>query len=157
VKGSTFFFTLPLEIGERIDDDHLTKYVTENKKIWKNKTVLIAEDEESNYKFLEMLLTNKGIKTLKAENGFEAVEICRGNAQIDLILMDIKMPGMNGLEATSKIKKIRPALPIIIQTAYAMQNDEKESIAAGCDDYIAKPIKKEKLISLLEKWIDHNN
>ncbi len=153
-KGSTFYFTLPLELAETSEDESITKYVIANHKSWKDKTILIAEDEESNYKFLEMFLTNKGINLLHAENGYEAIEICRGNEHIDLILMDIKMPGMNGLEATSRIKKLRPEIPIIIQTAYAMQNDEKESMEAGCDDYIAKPIKKERLISLLEKWID---
>ncbi len=152
--GSTFFFTLPLEMAEVQENETITKFVIANHKNWKDKTILIAEDEESNYKFLEMFLSNKGINLLHAENGYEAVEICRSNKHIDLILMDIKMPGMNGLEATSKIKKLKPEIPIIIQTAYAMQNDEKESLEAGCDDYIAKPIKKERLISLLEKWID---
>jgi len=71
--------------------------------------------------------------------------------------MDIKMPGMNGLEATTQIKKIKPEIPIIIQTAHAMQNDEKISHEAGCDDYIAKPIKKERLISLINKWIDKSS
>ncbi|MFC2096291.1 transporter substrate-binding domain-containing protein [Bacteroidota bacterium] len=156
-KGSTFYFTLPLDISESIDEKNIKKFIIQNHKSWKDKTILIAEDEESNYKFLEMLLSNKGIKLLRAENGFEAIELCKGNNNIDLVLMDIKMPGMNGLEATSKIKKFRPDLPIIVQTAYAMQNDEKESMEAGCDDYIAKPIKKEKLISLLEKWIDHKD
>ncbi len=154
-KGSTFYYTLPLDISEQSDHQIAPKVIVKNNNEWKDKTILIAEDEESNYKFLEMLLTNKGVTLLRAENGFEAIEICKGNKVIDLILMDVKMPGMNGLEATSKIKKIRPDIPIIIQTAYAMQNDEKESMDAGCDDYIAKPIKKEKLISILEKWIDH--
>ena len=151
--GSTFYFTLPLDISENIEVSNIEKHIVENHKIWKNKTILIAEDEESNYKFLEVLLSKKGINLLRAENGYEAIEICKGYKQIDLILMDIKMPGMNGLEATAKIKQTRPEIPIIIQTAYAMQNDEKECIEAGCDDYIAKPIKKEKLLSILAKWI----
>jgi CheY-like chemotaxis protein len=144
--GSTFYFTLPLDFAE---NKTVTKFKTElidNNEKWENKTVLIAEDEESNYKYLEMLLKNKGIRLLKAENGFEAVEICKGQTKIDLILMDIKMPGMNGLEATRKIKQIKPEIPIIIQTAYAMQNDEKISVDAGCDDYISKPIKKGKTV-----------
>lgn len=154
-KGSTFYFTLPLDYSNTIEKNDLKQFVVENHKNWKDKTVLIAEDEESNYKFLEMLLKNKGMKLLRAENGFEAIEIIKGKQPIDLVLMDIKMPGMNGLEATRKIKEIKPETPIIIQTAYAMQNDENDSLNAGGDDYIAKPIKKEKLISLLEKWINH--
>ena len=131
--------------------------ITNDFSLWKDKTILIAEDEDSNYKFLEMLLINKGLKLLKAENGFEAIEIIKGNQNIDLILMDIKMPGMNGLEATSRIKQIKPNIPIIIQTAHVMQNDEKLSINAGSDDYITKPINKEILFHIINKWIDIKN
>lgn len=152
-KGSTFYFTLPLDISENIEVSKLKNHIIRDPKSWENKTLLIAEDEESNFKFLEMLLSKKGINLLRAENGYEAIEICKGHEQIDLILMDIKMPEMDGLEATTKIKQIKPEIPIIIQTAYAMQNAEKECMESGCDDYIAKPIKKEKLISILEKWI----
>jgi two-component system sensor histidine kinase EvgS len=151
--GSTFFFTLPLDISENINKNLKQKNSLQDFKKWKNKTILIAEDEDSNYKYLELVLSNKGIKPLRAENGLEAIEICQRNKNIDLILMDIKMPGMNGLEATKRIKQFNPNIPIIIQTAYAMQNDEKVSSAAGCDDYISKPIKKEILISVLEKWL----
>ncbi|MFC2104027.1 response regulator [Bacteroidota bacterium] len=153
-KGSTFYFTLPLDLAQDDEIKNSKVDVIKDYKKWEDKTILIAEDEESNYKFLEMLLTKKGLNVLSVENGIGAVEICKGHNKIDLILMDIKMPGMNGLEATTKIKQMKPEIPIIIQTAYAMQNDEKISIEAGCDDYIAKPIKKEKLLSLLDKWLD---
>ncbi len=153
-EGSIFYFTLPLNFAEVNNVQNIHLDLKENSINWENKTILIAEDEESNYKFLEMLLKNKGLKLLKAENGYEAVEICKGHIKIDLVLMDIKMPGMNGLEATREIKQLKPDIPIIIQTAYAMQNDEKISTEAGCDDYIAKPIKKEKLYSLIAKWIN---
>lgn len=151
--GSTFFFTLPLDASENTSENLKQKNIFPEYKIWKNKTILIAEDEDGNYKYMELVLTNIGIKPLRAENGFEAIEICQRNKNIDLILMDIKMPDMNGLEATKEIKKFNPNIPIIIQTAYAMQNDEKISSATGCDDYISKPIKKEILISVLEKWL----
>lgn len=154
-QGSTFYFTLPLNISDSSEKNIIMNHKPKIQKIVNNKTILIAEDEESNYKFLEMLLTKKGIKLIRAENGYEVVEICKENKDIDLILMDIKMPGMNGLEATVRIKQFRPDLPIIIQTAYAMQNDEKECIEAGCDGYISKPINKDKLISVIEKWINH--
>ena len=150
--GSTFYFTLPLKYGKQTENIDFADSLTEDYKNWKDKTILIAEDEESNYKFLEMLFKNKGLKLLKAKNGIEAIELCKGHENIDLILMDIKMPEMNGLDATMQIKKIRPKLPVIIQTAYAMQNDERISMEAGCDDYIAKPINKEKLFSLINKW-----
>jgi PAS domain S-box-containing protein len=153
-EGSVFYFTLPLNFADVDKAKNIKSNLINSDISWKGKTILIAEDEESNYKFLEMLLKNKGLKLLKAENGYEAVEMCKGHTKINLVLMDIKMPGMNGLEATRKIKKLKPEIPIIIQTAYAMQNDEKLSTEAGCDDYIAKPIKKEKLFSLVSKWIN---
>ena len=152
-KGSTFYFTLPLDITENNTSKNTKNEIVKTEDNWEGKTILIAEDEESNYRFLEMLLNNKGLKLLKANNGNEAVEMFKTNKDIDLILMDIKMPGMNGLEATMKIKEINPSIPIIIQTAYAMQNDEKISSDAGCDDYISKPINKEKLIKLINKWV----
>jgi len=152
-QGSTFYFTLPMRVsimsGETKTES--AAFINNN---WNNKTLLIAEDEESNFRYLEMLLKNKGIKVIKAENGYEAIDKIRENNHIDLILMDIKMPEMNGLEATTRIKKMKPNIPIIIQTAYAMQNDEKMSKEAGCDDFITKPIQRDKLLSLIEKWIN---
>ncbi|MBU8892109.1 MAG: transporter substrate-binding domain-containing protein [Bacteroidales bacterium] len=151
--GSVFYFTLPYSYTEKIQIKSAKPKLTKKFNNLENKTVLIVEDEESNYKYLEMLLKNKGLKLLKAENGYEAIEICKGHKHIDLVLMDIKMPGMNGLETTKEIKQFNPDIPIIIQTAYAMQNDEKISMEAGCDDYITKPIKKEKLFSIIAKWL----
>ena len=157
--GSTFYVEMPLNISDtKVSIQNQNEIeITNDFSLWKDKTILIAEDEDSNYKFLEMLLINKGLKLLKAENGFEAIEIIKGNQNIDLILMDIKMPGMNGLEATSRIKQIKPNIPIIIQTAHVMQNDEKLSINAGSDDYITKPINKEILFHIINKWIDIKN
>jgi len=152
-EGSVFYFTLPLNFVDVDKAKNIKSEIANSDNAWEGKTILIAEDEESNYKFLEMLLKKKGLKLLKAENGYEAVEMCKSHSKINLLLMDIKMPGMNGLEATRKIKKLKPEIPIIIQTAYSMQNDEKISTEAGCDDYIVKPIKKEKLYSLVSKWI----
>lgn len=156
-KGSIFYFNLPITSSiENYNQitNNLEPVSTDN---WDGKTILIAEDEESNYKYLEMVLKNKGLNLLRAENGFEAIEICKGKTNIDLILMDIKMPGMNGLEATTQIKKLKPKIPIIIQTAHAMHNDEKISHEAGCDDYISKPIKKERLILLIDRWIQRSS
>ncbi|MFP4025057.1 MAG: transporter substrate-binding domain-containing protein [Thiohalospira sp.] len=154
-KGSTFYFTLPLKVSKIAENEVVENELIKNDPSWNGKTILIAEDEESNYKFLEMLLKNKGLKLLHASTGNETIEICKKNNNIDLILMDIKMPGMNGLEATMKIKQLNPNIPIIIQTAYAMHDDERLSLQAGCDGYIAKPIKKEKLLTIISKWLDN--
>ena len=120
---------------------------------WSGKTILIAEDEHFNYLFLEKALLKTNINVLRASNGFEAIEKCKDYPDIDIVLMDIKMPEMNGLEATRKIKEFRPELIIIAQTAYAMANDRNECLEAGCDDYLAKPIRKKELMKILSKFM----
>ena len=118
----------------------------------KSPLVLIAEDEITNFIYLEVLLTRNGIRTLHAKNGFEAVELCKKHPEINLVLMDIKMPVMDGLEATRQIKAFRQDLPIIAITAYAQTGDEFRIRQAGCDDYLAKPVKR----AVLEKRLQMN-
>ena len=115
-------------------------------------SILIAEDNVDNYLYLNTLLSKLGFNTLHASNGKEAVEQIINNKNIKLILMDLKMPVLNGYEATMQIKKDENAPKIIAVTAYAMSGDEHKAIEAGCDDYIEKPVKKEKLISKLHKY-----
>jgi CheY-like chemotaxis protein len=121
--------------------------------ITKDKTILVVEDEEFNRIYFEELLYQIKCKVIVANNGLEAIEICEKNKSIDLVLMDIKMPLMNGYEATKKIKEIRPDLPIIAQTAFALLGDKRKSLDNGCDDYIAKPVKKDALIKLIKKHL----
>jgi len=120
------------------------------------KTILIVEDDETSFALLEALLKLKGIKSIWVKNGKEAVAYCQKSNQIDLILMDINMPKMNGYVATKLIKQIRPELPIIAQTAYAIAGDEEKILAAGCLSCITKPIFKEelyeKVIAGLERY-----
>lgn len=118
-----------------------------------NKLILVVEDEEFNRIYFEELLTQIHCDVLVASNGIEAVQICTDNDKIDLVLMDIKMPLMDGYQATKKIKKIRPNLPIIAQTAFALLGDKSKSLENGCDDYISKPVKKDKLIKLIQKHL----
>ncbi|MCK5169418.1 MAG: response regulator [Bacteroidales bacterium] len=119
---------------------------------WPGKTILIAEDEESNYLYFKMLISKTKANILHAKNGNEAIKICQEKT-VDLVLMDIKMPEMDGLEATKKIKKDKNNIPIIALTAFAMENDEKMSLDAGCDAYISKPINESKLLMLLNKFL----
>ncbi|MBE9481069.1 MAG: response regulator [Bacteroidetes bacterium] len=100
-----------------------------------------------------MLLHSLEIKTIWTEGGIEAVKICSDNPDIDLVLMDIKMPDMNGYEATKRIKKFRPELPIIAQTAYALYGDDIKAAEAGCDEYITKPVMKKELFELISKYL----
>jgi CheY-like chemotaxis protein len=119
---------------------------------WSEKTILIAEDVESNYLFLEEVISRTGAKILWATNGQKAVELFSQHS-IDLVLMDIQMPLLNGFDATRAIKQINPNVPVISQTAYAMAEDRGKSIEAGCDDYISKPISSQKLLNLVDKYI----
>ncbi|MCK9452515.1 MAG: PAS domain S-box protein [Bacteroidales bacterium] len=116
--------------------------------------ILIAEDEDTNFFVLDLFLRKTfSAETIRAFNGLEAVKACQENPNISLVLMDIKMPVMDGIEATKQIKVFRPDLPIIAITAYALSGDEQKLLAAGCDDYIAKPVRKETLINKVSQYI----
>jgi len=113
---------------------------------------LIAEDEETNFVYLETALQKTNINVLRAKNGKQAVELAKITPQIDLILMDIKMPEMNGLEATRSIKALRKDITIIAQTAFAMDEDRRNCSAVGCDDFLPKPIRYKVLLETLAKY-----
>lgn len=115
--------------------------------------ILIAEDVESNFLYLKAVLSKLNATILWAKNGIEAVEMCDQDNTIDLILMDLQMPEMNGYEATLVLKKKYPQLPIVAQTAFAMSDDREKALDAGCDDYLAKPIKSKDLLSVVGKYI----
>lgn len=117
------------------------------------KKILVVEDEESNYLLLLNSLKLIGVEIERAYNGMDAVAFVKKNPYIDLILMDLKMPIMDGFTASTAIKKLFPRIPIIAQTAYAMVGDREKALDAGCDDYIAKPIRREALLELLKKHI----
>jgi len=102
--------------------------------------------------FYKAAFSKTGVKVIWADNGKDAVEECEKEEDIDLVLMDINMPQMNGLEATERIKKIRPKVPVIVQTAYLLSNEKEKSYEAGADDFIAKPITYQKLMQIL---VDH--
>ena len=121
--------------------------------------VLIVEDEEVNYLYIETLLENSEInfKILHAKNGQEAVNICKENSEIDIILMDLKMPILNGFEAAKQIKIVSPKIPIIAQTAYSTKEEKQKALSAGCDDFISKPINAETLTKKINKFLQLNN
>jgi CheY-like chemotaxis protein len=121
---------------------------------WSEYTILIAEDEETNFVYLETALLMTNIKILRAKNGKEAVELARINPAINIILMDIKMPEMNGLEATRSIKSFRKDVPIVAQTAFALEEDRRNCAAVGCDDFLAKPIRYKILLETLAKYLE---
>ncbi len=116
---------------------------------WKEKTILIVEDEEINYLYIETLLKKTGAKVIHAWNGQQAVDIVKENPALDLVLMDIKMPIMDGYLATQHIKHYRPELPVVAQTAYTLGDDKIKCLDAGCDDYLSKPIRKSTLYEII--------
>ncbi len=151
-KGSTFYFSLPFVAvtNEKRDTPEIFKASKYN---WKNKTILIAEDEDSNFQLLKAAFDRTQISILHAHNGSEAVDMFKETGIIDLILMDIRMPIMNGYEATRKIKAMDKSVPVISITAYAMSEDGSKSLAAGCDSYMSKPIRPGKLLAAIDKYL----
>ncbi len=150
-KGSVFYFTLPFVMEE--NESYGNEKFRSSQYNWKDKTILIAEDEDTNFELLKAALHKTKVNLIWVVNGLEAVEICRANKNIDLVLMDIRMPKMNGYEATKKIKSFNKNLPVIALTAYAMPEDSAKSIDAGCDLYFSKPIRPSKLLSSIEKFL----
>ncbi|MFO8053909.1 MAG: response regulator [Bacteroidales bacterium] len=160
-KGIRYEIALPYNPGENqkkeddIESDPSVKEIEELQKSfqWKGCKVLIAEDVESNYLMLESALEETQAEVFHASNGKEAVELFEKNPDIDIILMDIKMPVMDGLEATRKIKEQNPEVPIIAQTAFVVDFERTDAIKAGCDDYISKPINFEVLFKMMDLYL----
>jgi len=154
-KGTTFFFTISSKPIESLD--LVSKEKTENDAPtefnFRGKTILVAEDEEMNFIFLEALLKNR-FKLIHAKNGIEALDIYSKDRNIDLILMDIKMPKMNGYQAAEEIRKINKTIPIIATTAYAMSSDRQKILDSGFDGYVSKPISQIELMSLINNLIN---
>lgn len=117
------------------------------------KTILVVDDEEINFILIQEMLDEYGYTILKAENGLKAFELCQKNDAIELVLMDVKMPVMDGYTSTEKIKEIRPNLPIIAQTAHALSGDRELALSKGCDEYISKPINRTRLIELVDFFV----
>ena len=118
-----------------------------------NNKLLIVEDDESNYDLLRVILKKYNPEIIWAKDGGEAIKMAKEN-DFDLILMDLQLPVISGLEATKEIKKNYPDIPIIAQTAYVMTEDRQKAFDAGCDDYISKPMKRKHLIELIHKHIE---
>lgn len=154
-EGSVFYFSLPASkatpSNSTIDEPSRQHAETGLSGSEAKLTILIAEDDDSSYTYLTTLLRKTDSTILHAVNGTDAVRICRENPSIDLILMDIKMPEMDGYESTREIRKFNSTVPIIAQTAYALAGDREKALEAGCDDYIAKPLKKNDLMHKIVK------
>jgi two-component system, cell cycle response regulator DivK len=118
---------------------------------WEGRVILVVDDTPTNFMLIKTALRDTGVEILWAKNGLEAIDFCEKDPRIELVLMDIRMPVMDGYEAAEKIRRIRKDLPIIAQTSYAMQGDKEHSLGAGCTDYIPKPIN----LTDLKKKLNH--
>jgi PAS domain S-box-containing protein len=150
-KGSVFYFTIPYHAADVSFKENEVPFAIQSIDS-PGTVILVAEDDDINYLYLETVLSKSRVRLLRANNGLDAVELCDRHPEITLVLMDIKMPLLNGYDATRRIKNLRPNLPVIAQTAYAMNEDKDKAAEAGCDDYITKPIKKSELLAIVEKY-----
>jgi two-component system sensor histidine kinase/response regulator len=153
-QGSTFFFTIPYE--EVPESYHLMAPEEEfvmHSYTWKDKVILVVEDDEVNFKFIEAVLHDSSVQVLHASNGIQAVELCRSINKIDLVLMDIKMPEMDGYEATRQIRAFNHKIPIIAQTAFVLENELNKCREVGCNELITKPIEIKELFEKVDKFL----
>lgn len=150
-KGTTFRFRLDNEIVTSVENESMIAGNQPQALI--NPIILIAEDDEVNYKYLEILLKKAKYNVLWAKNGLEAIEMCRLHPNIALILMDMKMPVISGMEATRKIKNFRPEMKVIALTAYLSTADELDALANGCDRFLSKPVNGQKLLGLIAQFL----
>ncbi len=120
-------------------------------------TILIAEDDDTNYEYIVQVYKNTGLTILRAVNGEEAVALCNGHPDIRMILMDGMMPIMTGYDATREIRKTRPDLPVVVLTAFVSHESIRDAVMSGCNDYLAKPIGPEELLMVLKKWMMEKN
>lgn len=150
--GSTFYLKIPFtQIKQKESTNQQIQKNIEEKEL---KTILIAEDEEVNFLYIKALLSNNSnFEILHAINGQIAIDLFKKNTNINLVLMDLKMPVLNGFEAALKIKAINPKIPIIALTAYSTAEDKKKSLDSGCDEFMSKPFEKEKFYLLLDKYL----
>jgi len=153
-QGATFFVTLPYKpVISQEEIDAMKEIDVPKKECY---TILIVEDEEENSFYLETLFKIKfkmPYEIIVVENGKQAIDICKQNKSIDMILLDLKMPIIDGFEAAERIKEMRPELPIIVQSAYASKENKAHAAIVGCNDFIAKPISLETFSMIIEKYL----
>ncbi len=157
-KGSIFKFYIPLEFEERrILISDIPEKNVHQKKNSSSELILVVEDDDINYFFFEELFSQTNYKIIRAKDGIEAVDLSASDKNIKLVLMDIKLPKMNGYEALKKIREIRPDLPVVAQTSYALYDDVVRINQAGFDGYISKPIMKDKLLEVIKVNINQKS
>jgi signal transduction histidine kinase len=150
--GSTFYFTLPYKPLSPVQQQAAIKAKTSGEYNFEGKTILVVEDDEINFRFLEIMLTKTKARVLHANNGQTAVDMAL-SPDVDLVLMDIQIPVIDGYSATKMVKKERPHLPVIAQTAHALDDERNQCIEAGADAYVAKPINRKQLLLKISNFL----
>lgn len=150
---TTFYFSIPFKTIQK-QNEHTISIDNSQEFHFANRTVLVVEDDPGNILYLKEILSCDGLNSIFTEYGKEAVQIA-SSTPLDLVLMDIRLPDINGYEATTQIKNIKPDLKIIAQTAYASEDDKRKSLAAGCIDYISKPLIRKNLLSMVKKYLSN--
>ena len=151
--GSVFHFTLPFHPMESNESNPAKTGKNKGTKFPEGITLLVAEDDETSYALLWEIMENTGITLYRAKNGEEVIEELKEHPEVDLVLMDVKMPLMDGYRATQVIKNSRPTLPVIAQTAYASEEDRQKALNAGCDAYLVKPVNADELMGWIQKMV----
>jgi len=153
-KGSTFTLSIPCYNEYKKPKKHIKKSEHDENYFGNNETILVAEDDDINFYYLTKIMSKTNYKIIRALNGEEAVTIVKNNPDVKLVLMDIKMPKMNGYEATNIIRSLDASLPVIAQTAYALSDEQDKIRQTNFTDYISKPLKRDVLLSLIKKHIN---
>ncbi len=149
-KGSTFIFTLPWVTGKKQFEKPMIREVQQSEA---TSTILIAEDDKISFLYLEEICSEPGVKIVRAKNGNSAVEMATESNDISLVIMDIKLPGIHGWEAIKRIRKKKPDLPIIVQTAYASSEDRSMAMELGCSGYISKPVESGEIKKMVKQFM----
>jgi len=152
-NGTTIYFTIPYvksktPLISSVIEEQKPSIQLKNKEI----TILVAEDEEYNMMYITELFSSTNFKIIEANNGKKALELAQSNPDIQLVLMDIKMPVMDGNQAMKELKKLRPSLPVIALSAFAMESDKVRAMGLGFDAYLTKPLDRKLLFQLIEKF-----
>jgi len=158
-KGSEFFFTIPYRPVDKSSYNGATEKKKPEvliKQDWSEKTILVADDNIDILRYLNRVLSNTGINVIQARSGLEAIDIVRDNRNIDLVLLDMQMPEMNGLEALGEIRKIKAGMPIVAQTAFIFEEEQDDLLKAGCDACLIKPISRDQLLSVISGYLNTN-
>lgn len=153
--GSTFFVSIPLNYAnENETKKEIVPEIKVTTNLGKEEVILVAEDDNINFLLIENILKSYNFKIIRAKDGVEAVEFCKTNKEIDLVLMDIKMPNLDGYEAFTEIRKINPTIPIIAQTSYSFEEELDKIKKLGFNNFISKPIQKQKLLELIKVYLN---